>query len=292
MKAGPIALWLASTLSVLWSGLACAEPLRGVALKRDITLELQTTGHSVSRPHAVIWSEAGRLAPEQLEAFADLVDAGVVAVRRYLGGTIDLPGDDRAPVHFFVSRRVGIASVTIDPLPHVFIHPGSVTSGRAPYLHELVHAMAQWSWRRSEWMAEGFANLAAAETAKRYGGYHATGPEPRGLAAVAEHLDSAEGREVMPLIGLWGRRGDYTPAQRALFEKVLRQRKRYAAPYYTLAWSYVEYLMAELGLEGLRQVATAPDPDAASLRLTGRRLADHKARWLAGLAQETEGASP
>ena len=271
---------------LLWASQAAAEPLRGVELKRDITRELQRQGVSAARPNAVIWAEADALTPEQLDDFADLVDAGVVATRLYLGETLDLPGDDRAAVHFFISRRVGIATVTVDPLPHVFMRPELVLSGRASYLHELVHAMAQWSWRRSEWMAEGFANHAAAEIARRYGGFHATGPEPRGLAALSQHAASTEGDEVMPLIGLWGRRGSYTQGSRALFGKVLTQRRRYAAPYYTLSWSYVDFLMAELGLTGLHRVATADDPDAVARQLTGRRLDQLKAEWQAGLRKQ------
>jgi hypothetical protein len=269
----------------LWlsTGLASAEPLRGVALKRDITRELQLGGESVSRRNVIVWAQSRRLDATRLQEFADLADVGVANVRRYLGETLDAPGPDDAPVHIFISDRVRLASVTIDPLPHIFIHTDSVLSGRAPYLHEIVHALAQWSWRRSEWMAEGFANHAAAEVARRYGGFHATGPEPRGLEALAVHLNSEQGREVMPLIGLWGRRGDYAPAQRALFEKVLTQRRRYAGPYYTLAWSYVDFLMAELGLAGLHRVATAADPDIEAQRLTGRTLAQLKADWLAGL---------
>lgn len=274
---------LGGLLLCLAAGLAGAEPLRGVALKRDITRELQLDGESVSRRNVIVWAQSGRLDAAQLQAFADLANEGVANVRRYLGETLDAPGPDGAPVHIFISDRVQLASVTIDPLPHIFIHTDSVLGGRAPYLHEIVHALAQWSWRRSEWMAEGFANHAAAEVARRYGGFHATGPEPRGLAALAVHLDSGPGREVMPLIGLWGRRGDYTPARRALFDKVLTQRRRYAGPYYTLAWSYVDFLMRELGLAGLHRVATAPDPDAEAQRLTGRTLAQLKADWLDGL---------
>ena len=262
---------------------AGAEPLRGVALKRDITRELQLGGVSASRPNVIVWVQRGRLDAAQLRDFTALADEGVANVRRYLGQTLDAPGADDAPVHIYISDRVHLASVTIDPLPHIFIHTDSVLSGRAPYLHEIVHALAQWSWRRSEWMAEGFANHAAAEVARRYGGFHATGPEPRGLAALGVHLDSDEGREVLPLIGLWGRRGDYAPAQRALFEKVLTQRRRYAGPYYTLAWSYVDFLMAELGLAGLHRVATAADPDAEARRLTGRSLDRLKTEWLSGL---------
>ncbi len=270
------------------TGLTAAEPLRGVALKRDITRELRLGSDSVSRPNVIVWAERGKLSSAQLTAFADLADEGVVNVRRHLGDTLDAPGRDDAPVHIYVSDRVHLASVTIDPLPHIFIHTDSVLSGRAPYLHEIVHALAQWSWRQSEWMAEGFANQAAAEVARRYGGFHATGPEPRGLAALAEHLDSGPGREVMPLIGLWGRRGDYAPAQRALFEKVLTQRKRYAGPYYTLSWSYVEFLMAELGLAGLHRVATAADPETEATHLTGRTLDQLKAEWLAGLRRSAD----
>ena len=163
------------------------------------------------------------------------------------------------------------------------MHNDSVRGGRGPYLHELVHALAQWSWRRSEWMAEGFANHAAAEIARRYGGFHATGPEPRGLAALAEHAASPEGAEMLPLIGVWGRRGDYTPAQRALFDKVLRQRRHYGGPYYTLAWAYTSHLMQVLGRDGLMQVARATDPDAEARRLTGRGLDAHRREWLAAL---------
>lgn len=282
----PVGAWSVALLLCLVAGHAGAEPLRGVALKRDITRELQLGGDSISRPNAIVWADRGRLSAAQLAAFADLVDEGVVNVRRYLGDTLDLPGDDAAPVHVYISDRVHLASVTIDPLPHVFIHTDSVLDGRAPYLHELVHAMAQWSWRRSEWLAEGFANHAAAEVARRHGGFHATGPEPRGLAALAEHLDSGPGREVMPLIGLWGRRGDYTPAQRALFDKVLTQRRRYAGPYYTLSWSYVGFLMDEIGLEGLHRVATTAAPDAEAWRLSGRRLDQLQHEWLAGLRDE------
>lgn len=283
----PAGAWSVVLLLCLFVGPASAEPLRGVALKRDITRELQLDGDSISRQNVIVWAERGRLSATQLAEFADLVDEGVVNVRRYLGDALDLPGNDHAPVHFYISDRVRLASVTVDPLPHVFIHTDAVLGGRAPYLHELVHAMAQWSWRRSEWMAEGFANHAAAEVARRHGGFHASGPEPRGLAALAEHLDSGPGREVMPLIGLWGRRGDYTPAHRELFDKVLTQRRRYAGPYYTLSWSYVGFLIDELGLEGLHRVATAAEPGAEARRLCGRTLDQLQGEWLAELRERS-----
>jgi hypothetical protein len=283
---------LGCALLLSWAAGSSAEPLSGVALKRDITRELQLDGEAVSRPNVIVWAQRGRLGAAQLQEFAELADEGVVNVRRYLGGTLDPPGPDDAPVHIYISDRVRLASVTIDPLPHIFIHTDSVLGGRAPYLHEIVHALAQWSWRRSEWMAEGFANHAAAEVARRFGGLHATGPEPRGLAALAEHLDSGPGREVMPLIGLWGRRGDYPPTERALFDKVLTQRRRYAGPYYTLAWSYVDFLMAELGLEGLHQVATAADPETEARRVGGRSLAQLRAQWLARLRAERAASKP
>lgn len=51
-------------LLCLAAGLAGAEPLRGVALKRDITRELQLGGESVSRRNVIVWSHVDFLMAE------------------------------------------------------------------------------------------------------------------------------------------------------------------------------------------------------------------------------------
>ena len=63
--------------------------------------------------------------------------------------------------------------------------------------------------------------------------------------------------------------------RRPVFRKMMSDRPRYAPPFYALSWSYVDYLVPRVGLEGLQAAATSPEgPDLGAM----------KPAWLAGLA--------
>jgi hypothetical protein len=153
----------------------------------------------------------------------------------------------------------------------------------APYLHEMVHAMTQWSWRNSEWVAEGFANHIASIVAEGHPGYHRSFILPSGLDDLHELRLSPAGRTVLPLIGLPGRRHTYEGEARELAQLLLSKRREYAPPYYAMSWSFISYLIGEIGYPGLRSVAESNDPSETLRSITGKSMSEHLSAWESAL---------
>ena len=72
---------------------------------------------------------------------------------------------------------------------------------------------------------------------------------------------------MLPLVGPRGRRSNYTPELATRFRRMMADRPRYAAPFYALSWSYVDYLVARIGIEGLHAAATSAEgPDLETMK--------------------------
>lgn len=241
-----------------------------------ITAELHAHGQRFEGERVTLWVADGSLAPASAREFLHLLDRGVAAVRAHLGPYVDEPVAPKR-IEVYVSPDVGISHVRGDFPTMIYLPSKRVDERTAPYLHEIVHAVASWSWRHSEWLGEGLANQVAAAVVERSGGYHHSPVLPRGLEGVSGHLDTAIGRDVLRLIGAAGRRGDLDPERAAIFARVLRDRRGHAPPFYALAWSFTDFIIARDGLAGVRAIAAEPARRAT-------RVAALKQAWLNRLA--------
>jgi hypothetical protein len=252
-----------------------AQPASQRERAEAVTRELQREGTRFEGEHVTLWVARDSLSAAQAVEFLGLLDRGVVAIRAHLGAQVDEPTAPRR-IEVFLSPRVGISHVRGDHPTMVYMPSRRAAERTAPYLHELVHAIASWSWRHSEWLGEGFANHVAAAVADTSGGYHHSPVLPRGLDDLHRQRHSPIGAEVLALIGGVGRRSNYDAARAAIFAKVLRDRRGYAPPFYALSWSFTDYLVAREGLDRIRAIAADPAGSAA-------RVEQLKRDWLATL---------
>jgi hypothetical protein len=245
----------------------------------SIARTLRESGTCVESGRVVLCVQSGALARETFASFLALAERGAESVRTYLGPHADMPGVGTRSVEIYVASNVGIPHVTALPEPWIFMHPDTIAQDMAPYLHEMVHVMAQWSWRKTEWIAEGFADFAASEIATTHGGYHRSFVLPRGLENLRELYASEAGQEMLPLIGVPGRRHAYTGEAASLFKKLMLNRRKYAPAYYALSWSFVDHLVRRVGLKGLRLIAESDDPSSVAVQLSGQSIEAHKTVW-------------
>lgn len=232
----------------------------------EITAQLHATGERYEGRHVTLWVAAGALDERVAREFLAKLDRGVDVVRAKLGSAVDEVQPPRRP-EVYLSPRVGISHVRGDIPTMVYMPPKRVLDGTAPYLHELVHAVASWSWRHSEWLGEGLANHVAQAVEAESGGYHHSVVLPDGLAGLEAHLASDEGREMLALVGPLGRRSNYPPELAPVFRRMMSDRPRYAPPFYALSWSFVDYLVPRIGIEGLHAAATSAEgPDLEAMK--------------------------
>ena len=238
----------------------------------QITAELQVSGQRYEGRHITLWVARDRLDEASARAFLAQLDAGVEVIRQYLGPYVDQPVAPRR-LEMYLSPRVGIAHVRYDVPTMIYIPTRHIGKRTAPYLHEIVHAVASWSWMHSEWLGEGFANHVAAAVEADSGGYHYSNVLPTRLASLPGHLCSPEGQKMLPLVGPRGRRDTYSPRLAAIFQNMRENRPLYAPPLYAQSWSFVDFLVPRVGIEGLHQHVAAPGGslDIAAL----------KSQWLA-----------
>ena len=265
------------------------EPAQLSQKQRDLVVarQLSEVGRCTETPAVVVCADPTALQEVEQREFLELADRGAVAIRDWLGDHFDPPGGKNRPT-FFIAHDVGIPHVTILQEPWIFMHPDTVVRGMAPYLHEMVHVMAQWSWRHSEWIGEGFANYAAAAVVDRSRGYHRSFVLPDGLARLDALFESPEGREVMPLIGPPGRRHQYQGTLKALHVRMMRDRRAYAPAYYALSWSFVSYVIEAEGLDGFRRLAGDQAADSREESSMLPQIVRLRNAWIESMVEGTE----
>ena len=284
---------IAFTLLMLMT--LCTTPDVVVASRQGldarIVARLAQSGDRIERPGVVVYAERDALAPETLSAFSDDASLAVAGIRDYLGSHVQLRGgDDERAVEFYLSRDAGISHAS-PRQPRTFMVPSRIANETAPYVHEAVHAMAAWSGR-SQWISEGFADHVSARVVARVGGYHFVPVEPRGVGTALAHLRSDHGRAVLPLVGAIGSRADVAVRYPEVTARIRTERRTYAAAFYTLSWSFVDYLVAQVGIDGLRAIAEANGEDDAVIAATGRSLQAWKSAWLQQLERAKRRGCP
>ena len=147
---------------------------------------------------SILWVEAGYLSTDEASDLHQRIDAGIVAVEKFLGFKFSREAYGQEKIEFFVhSRRAPSHTITAYS-PRKYMHPVvflSYAKGkRTPYLHETVHIIA-WDWN-TLWLKEGLA----VHLNDRLGGYAAfpnfgerwmspAGCSPPRVSAAMEALD-------------------------------------------------------------------------------------------------------
>lgn len=252
-----------------------------IATDRALSIALERDGVSCTREHVVVRYAPGAVEADRQAEFCDQSETGVRAIRAYLGDTLDPAGGPETRVVFNVSPEVRQAHASMADEPHVYLPARRVQRDVAPYLHEAVHVLARWSRGKALWLGEGLPEHVAAAVAARGQGKHFSPTEPRGLASLAEHLDSAAGQELLPLIGVDGLPYAGPPAVQAQLSRLFRERDTVAPVYYTMSWSFVDHLVATLGLDALARIGRCDSPVACLTEATGKDVASLRTEWLA-----------
>lgn len=246
-------------LSCLALFLCClgAAPLHGQSAQTKRAMAVTEALHASGQRHAseglTFWIDPDGLDDAAVQAFFHKLERGLAVLRPHLDGILDEPESPRG-IEVYMSPQVGISHVRFDHPTMVYMPTWRIANRSAPYLHEMVHAMASWSWRHSEWLGEGLANHVATAVEPISGGYHHSNVVPERVRDVHLHLTTPQGQEVLALIGPPGRRRELPPELEAIMAKVLTDRAHYARPFYALSWSFVDFIVAREGLSKLREV--------------------------------------
>jgi len=225
--------------------------------------------------NAVVDFDPEGLTPEERQAFASLADRGVADLQRLLASR----SSER--VRFVVSGRISISRTSGRT---VLLPLFRVRDGRAPYLHEIVHALLPTS-NQSAWLSEGLACYLESWVAANVGGYdahvftRAGDGEIHAAARRWAHTDA--GRAVLPWVGAPGEPPGMS-----------EDRDTVARPFYVLAHSFTKYLVDHLGLEAVLGLARESDPERALLQESGRSVERWRDDWLGAGTADRPGVVP
>lgn len=274
-----IIILITVTLSFAGVSASASERLTVRELDQKIVKELRAEGDCINTTNVVLCAQQGKFESDTLASLLELFDEGAIAIRQYLGSQFDMPGNEDDPIEFFVHSDVGVPHTTIFHEPWIFLNIDTITYDMIPYLHEMVHVMAQWSWRTSEWVGEGFANYVASSVVESGVGYHRSFILADGLERLSEFCGSSAGAAMLPLVGEPGRRSTLSDENAAIFRLMMSDRRTYAPAYYAMSWSFTEYLIENIGLDGLRAIAESMDPSSVSKTISDTTIEEHKDKW-------------
>ena len=247
---------------------------------RELANDLSANGTGLERDRATIFFEPAVLSSEEMIAFADLVNQGILDIESYLGVTVsdvnrglDPNRGDVRKVRYFVSTQVQISHSNFRS---IYLPMAKVKNRTAPYLHETTHLVAPCD-ECPMWFSEGLASYVQSYVSENTGGYDGgifTRRGNRGINQDARRwLASERGQAVVPFLGTHGE----PPS-------IDWDRSNVAAPFYVMAQSFVKFLVEQATLPRLRPVFEAKDFDAELQSSTGKKSAEWKELWLADLA--------
>lgn len=237
---------------------------------RMMAANLVTSGTSVETDRAALWFEGGILSSEEMIAFGDLVNRGILDIEAYLG----VSRSDRRKIRYFVSTQVQISHSRWQT---VYLPMSKVQNRAAPYLHETTHVIAPCD-DCPMWFNEGLASYVQSYISEHAGGYDGGIFSHRGNRGIDQDarrwLASERGQAVVPFVGVHGE----PPA-------IDDDRWNVAAPFYVMAQSFVKFLVDRAPVVKLRSCFEAKDFDAELQSVTGKSAAEWKESWLAELSQ-------
>jgi hypothetical protein len=235
---------------------------------RELAADLTANGIAIDTDLASIWFENGVLEADQMKAFSELVNRGIIDIATYLGGTRNA----NRKIRYFISSQVQISHST---WRSVFLPMSKVQNRTAPYLHETAHVLAPCE-DCPMWFSEGLACYIQSYVSEHAGGYDGgifAHHGNRGIDQDARRwLASSRGQAVLPFLGVHGE-----PPE------INYDRSNVAAPFYVMAQSFVKFMTERATPEKLRAVFEARDFDAGLQSATGKSSAEWKEQWLVEL---------
>jgi hypothetical protein len=214
---------------------------------------------------ATLYFEAGQLTGSQMERFAAMAEQGIADIESFLG-TRSRP----AVITFRIDSEIEMSRAFRRT---VWLPMQRVKSDSAPYLHETAHVLLPTRCH-CPWLGEGFASYVQAYVSENIGGYDGVvfsrGGNPGVDRLARRYLATDAGQAVLPYVG-----GEGAPPG------IEWDRRRVAAPFYVLSHSFVKFLVERTGLEPVKSLHDAAEPQAALQRLTGRSVDYWLAEWLA-----------
>ena len=239
---------------------------------RQLASELMANGICVDQDRATIWFEGGVLESDEMIAFAQLVNRGILDIEAYLGS---LNPNNGRKIRYFVSNQVQISHSTWRT---IYLPMSKVRNHTAPYLHETTHVLAPCD-ECPMWFSEGMASYVQSYISEHTGGYDGGIFSRRGNRGIdidaRRWLNSERGQAVVPFIGIKGE-----PPE------INYDRSNVAAPFYVMAQSFVKFFMEHATAQQARAVMDAKDFDAELASATGKSAATWKDLWLAELSPQ------
>jgi hypothetical protein len=235
---------------------------------RELAADLIKNGIALDTDRASLWFESGVLEPNQVSAFGELVNRGILDIEAYLGGS--RAGNRK--IRYYIGSQVQISHST---WRSVYLPIGKVQNRTAPYLHETTHVLAPCD-DCPMWFSEGLASYVQSFVSEHAGGYDGGIFSHHGNLGIDQDarrwLAGQRGQVVLPFIGVPGE-----PPE------INYDRSNVAAPFYVMAQSFVKFMVERATLEKLRGVFQATDFDAELHSSTGKSSAEWKQQWLAEL---------
>lgn len=220
-------------------------------------------------------SATASLTAAQIDDFATLANQGAADVARFAG--IEPP---KQRIVIYLSPEIEISHTYTASSRHgarVFIDSRRVIDHDAPYLHELVHAVAGNGG--AMWFEEGFASWVASSVATAYGGYYAPV-----LSGANDRVD-AQARRVVE-----SARGTDEPSNWFTKEDPQLPSQHERRNFYIVSHSFTKFLATSLGTKQLVAIFRADDA-AALPRISGVSIDKWRQRWMAKLGEGTVVAS-
>ncbi len=230
------------------------------------------------RGNVELRSAAACLSDSDLDEFAGLAAKGVRDIARFTG----VPAPRRVIIE--VSPRVEISHTypqfpaSADHAPRSCIDSARIANHSAPYLHELVHAVAGNGG--AMWLEEGFAEWVASSVASQNGGYYAPV-----LSKPNDEID-AQARAVLD----HSRAGNETNAwfTSAGAPDFATQRERRG--FYIAAHSFTKFLAQTLGTRKLVRIHRQNDIRSLA-RISGIPIEEWEQRWRRSLGEGGAGVA-
>jgi hypothetical protein len=251
--------------------LVIAALMAGTALAdwrddRRLSAEVDRTAKVRTRNNIEVRSAAGSVSESALDEFTELAEKGARDIARFT----NTPAPKRIVI--YLSPRVEISHTyphfpaPEDHAPRLFIDSERVADHSAPYLHELVHAVAGNGG--AMWLEEGFASWVASSVATQYGGYYAPV-----LSNTNDQVD-AQARDVIERT----RAGSETSTWFASADAPDFATQRERRGFYIAAHSFTKFLAQSLGKRELLRVYRANDIHSLP-RLSGVSIDEWERRW-------------
>lgn len=216
-----------------------------------------------------IRTPAGALTAAQIDEFADLAEKGAGDIGKFIG--VALP---KQRIVIYLSPGVEMSHTYTGSSrhqPRIFIDSNRVPDQTAPYLHELVHAVAGDGG--AMWLEEGFAEWVASSVATKYGGYYAPV-----MTAANDRID-AQARMALARSRSAGETRSWFGTEDPQWASQHERRT-----FYILAHSFTKFLAGSLGTTRLVSIHRADDVQALA-RVTGIANEEWERRWLAELGK-------